>query len=216
MQTGYGFIHYPLSEEGITSAFEAVKSVHELVIDSVKYSCRVSHALEQYLKNHGGRFGAVGSSSNFGAYGIGGTIQQQQQQQPPPMLSLPTNSSFSTYYDRGSYQPTSLPSQYPTQSYFSQQEFTTYGGLTSTFAQPQIPSVIPPQSLYPAYSSAPYTSNGLSVIAPPAYQIPNPNTSMDLIAVHHTPFSKPNGSNNNIQQQFPGGSSGTGGGFGGL
>ncbi len=200
-----------MSEEGITSAFEAVKSVHELVIDSVKYSCRVSHALEQYLKNHSGRFGAVGSSSSIGAFGMGGPVQHQ----PPPILSLPTTSSFSTYYDRGSYQPTSLPSQYTTQGYFPQQEFTTYGGLTSTFAQPQIPSVIPSQSLYPAYSSAPYTSNGLSVIAPPAYQVPNPNASMDLIAVHHTPFSKPNGSNNNIQQQFPGGSSGTGG-FGGL
>lgn len=50
VQTGYGFIHYPLTEEGVTSAMEAVKSLHELVLDSVKYSCRVSHALEEYIK----------------------------------------------------------------------------------------------------------------------------------------------------------------------
>lgn len=50
VQTGYGFIHYPLTEEGIACALEAVRSLHELVLDSVKYSCRLSHALEEYLK----------------------------------------------------------------------------------------------------------------------------------------------------------------------
>lgn len=50
VQTGYGFIHYPLTEEGIACALEAVRSLHELVLDNVKYSCRVSHALEEFLK----------------------------------------------------------------------------------------------------------------------------------------------------------------------
>eukprot|EP01040_Poterioochromonas_malhamensis_P001620 gene1620-1714_t len=50
VQTGYGFIHYPLTEEGIACALESVRSLHELVLDNVKYSCRVSHALEEFLK----------------------------------------------------------------------------------------------------------------------------------------------------------------------
>lgn len=196
-------MHYPLTEEGINAAFEAVKSVHELVIDSVKYSCRVSHALEQYLKNQG-------------RYGPGGFIPQQQQA-PPPNFSLPaTNSGFSSYFDRGFQPPTMAPiaPPYPNQSFFMQQEFSTYGGLTPSYTQPQL-QITPPQAVYSSYSHQTFGSANVGVIAPP-YQVPTATSNMDLIAMRHSQFTNPN-TNNKSQQQFPGGGSGgSGGGLGGL
>lgn len=49
IQNGYGFIHYPLTPEGVRSAITAVHSLHQVTIDRVTYDCSVSHALEELL-----------------------------------------------------------------------------------------------------------------------------------------------------------------------
>lgn len=59
-QSGYGFIHYSSNETGVSSAFNAVKSLMDTVIDDVNYISKVSHALEKHLTSSGGG----GHSSN--------------------------------------------------------------------------------------------------------------------------------------------------------
>eukprot|EP01040_Poterioochromonas_malhamensis_P001622 gene1622-1716_t len=51
LQTGYGFIHYPLSEQGINAAVAAVRNLHEMVVGSIKYSCNISHGLDTLIKS---------------------------------------------------------------------------------------------------------------------------------------------------------------------
>jgi hypothetical protein len=49
VQNGYGFIHYPLTCDGIQSAITATRDVHQITVDRVVYDCTLSHLLESYL-----------------------------------------------------------------------------------------------------------------------------------------------------------------------
>lgn len=49
IQNGYGFIHFPLTSEGIQSALVATREVHQITVDRVIYDCTLSHLLESYL-----------------------------------------------------------------------------------------------------------------------------------------------------------------------
>lgn len=49
VQNGYGFIHYPLTCEGIQAAVNATREVHQVTMDRVTYDCTLSHLLESYL-----------------------------------------------------------------------------------------------------------------------------------------------------------------------
>ncbi len=48
-QSGYGFVHFPGTEEGIRSAFIAAQRLMDTEIDNVNYKCKISHHLEQHL-----------------------------------------------------------------------------------------------------------------------------------------------------------------------
>jgi hypothetical protein len=64
IQNGYGFVHFPLTEQGIKSAITAVNSLHQVTIDRVTYDCSVSHALEPFLKQ-ANEFGMDSFAANF-------------------------------------------------------------------------------------------------------------------------------------------------------
>lgn len=49
IQNGYGFVHFPLSAEGIKSAFQAVEALHQVTINQISYDCSVSNQLRQVL-----------------------------------------------------------------------------------------------------------------------------------------------------------------------
>eukprot|EP00599_Poterioochromonas_sp_BG-1_P007941 CAMPEP_0173150624 /NCGR_PEP_ID=MMETSP1105-20130129/11077_1 /TAXON_ID=2985 /ORGANISM="Ochromonas sp., Strain BG-1" /LENGTH=381 /DNA_ID=CAMNT_0014065807 /DNA_START=91 /DNA_END=1236 /DNA_ORIENTATION=+ len=51
IQSGYGFVHFQLNEEGIRSAMLATEQVHNSMIQRVRYQCRLSHGLKKYLAN---------------------------------------------------------------------------------------------------------------------------------------------------------------------
>jgi len=53
IQNGYGFVHYPLTNEGIDSALKAVEALHQVTINNVSYDCSVSNQLRQVLFNTG-------------------------------------------------------------------------------------------------------------------------------------------------------------------
>jgi hypothetical protein len=65
VQNGYGFVHYPLTQEGINAALNAVQSLHQVTINQITYDCSISNQLNQILTNiekqrirRGGSFGS--------------------------------------------------------------------------------------------------------------------------------------------------------------
>lgn len=50
LQHGYGFVHYPFTEQGVRSAMTAMNALHQVTIDRVTYDCSMSHVLEEYFK----------------------------------------------------------------------------------------------------------------------------------------------------------------------
>jgi hypothetical protein len=52
VQNGYGFVHYPLNEEGINSALNAVASLHQVTINQITFDCSISNQLNQILSSH--------------------------------------------------------------------------------------------------------------------------------------------------------------------
>jgi RNA recognition motif-containing protein len=48
-QSGYGFIHFPLTEAGVASALNAISQLNKTVVDHVAYECTVSHGLKNFL-----------------------------------------------------------------------------------------------------------------------------------------------------------------------
>lgn len=49
VQNGYGFVHYPLTPEGINSALMAVQNLHQVTINQITFDCSVSNQLNQIL-----------------------------------------------------------------------------------------------------------------------------------------------------------------------
>lgn len=52
IQNGYGFVHYPLTNEGINSALRAVNSLHQVTINQITYDCSISNQLKQVLSSN--------------------------------------------------------------------------------------------------------------------------------------------------------------------
>ena len=50
-QSGYGFIHYPGTPQGIEASFRAGDTLVDVMIDEVNYKCKISHHLERHLKH---------------------------------------------------------------------------------------------------------------------------------------------------------------------
>jgi hypothetical protein len=50
VQSGYGFIHFPLTHEGISSALHVSETVKQLHVDGIVFDCCLSHGLRHFLK----------------------------------------------------------------------------------------------------------------------------------------------------------------------
>ncbi len=49
MQSGYAFLHFALTSEGLKSALTAVEEVNNLVVDNIAYQCKMTHTLQVQL-----------------------------------------------------------------------------------------------------------------------------------------------------------------------
>ena len=49
-QTGYGFVHFPLTDTGIQSAISAAKVIRQVYINNVLYDCRLTWSLEEIIR----------------------------------------------------------------------------------------------------------------------------------------------------------------------
>jgi hypothetical protein len=52
-QSGYGFVHYPLTADGISAAVQASWIICQLNLDEVLYDCSLTHEFVQFLDNGG-------------------------------------------------------------------------------------------------------------------------------------------------------------------
>lgn len=48
-QSGYGFVHYSITGEGIHAAIRAASTLDDITVESVNYKCSLSHNLNKYL-----------------------------------------------------------------------------------------------------------------------------------------------------------------------
>jgi hypothetical protein len=48
-QSGYGFVHYAISGQGIQAAIRAATTLDDITVESVNYKCSLSHNLNKYL-----------------------------------------------------------------------------------------------------------------------------------------------------------------------
>jgi hypothetical protein len=51
IQSGYGFVHFPLSEEGVKSALTAISNLDGITINHITLDCSISNQLKQVLSN---------------------------------------------------------------------------------------------------------------------------------------------------------------------
>mmetsp|Transcript_7787 Transcript_7787/g.8518 ORF Transcript_7787/g.8518 Transcript_7787/m.8518 type:complete len:434 (-) Transcript_7787:293-1594(-) len=49
VQSGYAFIHYQLTEEGVQSAVMAVEQTNNASIDGIAYQCKITHSLQAHI-----------------------------------------------------------------------------------------------------------------------------------------------------------------------
>lgn len=80
IQNGYGFVHFPLTNEGIKSALQAVEALHQVTINHISYDCSVSNQLRQVLSQMERNPGAL-KNQGQGGYGGGGRMNQYNNQQ---------------------------------------------------------------------------------------------------------------------------------------
>ncbi len=120
MQSGYAFLHFALTPEGLKSAVTAVEEVNNLVVDNIAYQCKVTHTLQaQFLSmNYSEEESGVGMAnfprplshvlpssaplgdSNFKSYGS--PSQRMNLPRPFGMDILPQqNTPHSVPYGRG-------------------------------------------------------------------------------------------------------------------
>jgi RNA recognition motif-containing protein len=52
VQRGYGFVHFPASEEGVNAALKCVDALKDKIVDNIHYKCDVSHKLLRQLRTH--------------------------------------------------------------------------------------------------------------------------------------------------------------------
>lgn len=51
IQSGYGFVHFPLSDEGVKSALAAISNLDGITINHITLDCSISNQLKQILSN---------------------------------------------------------------------------------------------------------------------------------------------------------------------
>jgi hypothetical protein len=143
-QTGYGFLHYPLTEEGIESAVKAAKIVRQVHINHVLYDCRLTWSLEEIIHRR-----TLG-------------LPQQMKRSPsssPPSTDSPNLSGNKTIALQQAYYS---PSQQP------QANNNNFGGY-STASSVFPPSEPIPNMFFQPSNSSPYAMDGRYSMKPVQY-----------------------------------------------
>eukprot|EP01040_Poterioochromonas_malhamensis_P005753 gene5753-6187_t len=168
-QSGYGFIHFPGTPEGLNASFRAAQALMDIMIDDVNYKCKISHQLEQQLIKTS--TDEVELEPHQVEYG--GRIDQLSPSSLPPPPSVPAIQIPSYNYNVTGqrYHPSppnpSPPNAYgnlgqsiPTPANRANMEYSSQlvHGLSRTNSAPGLVANTP-RTPYASYSNLPYTPN---------------------------------------------------------
>jgi hypothetical protein len=151
VQNGYGFVHYPLTAEGINSALTAVKSLHQVTINQITFDCSVSNQLNQVLANM-----EKNSSGGVGGNGMNGFSPSNNNRNRRPM-NLNQMSGF---------QPDSRSG--------NNRSFTLNNGMAVNTTIPTVNNSYPSPAPSPGYSSSVMMSGGRGLHSTSGYSLPLP------------------------------------------
>jgi hypothetical protein len=141
-QTGYGFLHYPLTEEGIEAAVKAAKIVRQVHINHVLYDCRLTWSLEEIIHRR--------------------TLGLPQQMKRSPSSSPPSTDSPNLSQNK----TTSLQQAYYSPSQQPQANNNNFGGYSSSVFPPSEPI---PNMFFQPSNSSPYPGDGRYSMKPVQY-----------------------------------------------
>jgi hypothetical protein len=149
--SGYGFIHYELSNAGVQAALTAIEQIHERLIGSVALNCTPSHGLETFLKSSKTpvhpSMAKPPSSAPVSPHSV------NNNNQPPQMTS-----------SRGSFSPTNSSSSAGSSTFFHpqhhQQQHQQPQQLLSLQLNPPPPSAPLPTSHHPSLFSSSSMNKG--------------------------------------------------------
>jgi hypothetical protein len=164
VQNGYGFVHYPLSPEGIESALAAVNSLHQITINQITFDCSVSNQLKQILarnsmdNNNSNGNNRNRNNNNRRMNNNNMNNQQQQENQrfqyvPPPIRgnnprnnnnNMNSNNNNAGQFATPSYTPYAQP--FPHQGYPQQQQQMRSHQQRSSYGVMQAPMGTPPMN----------------------------------------------------------------------
>ncbi len=191
IQNGYGFVHYPLTQEGIQAAFNAVSSLHQVTIDRVTYDCSVSHALEEMIVPPTGSPKASPAAvpkktvnnaqqlpQNVLLHGQGSVPIDSTIPTPVPVLQFNNMNRGGMHHGYGSnnnlnamYPP---PAQSPQQQYYYSPQQQQQGGMDSARSAsgraPMAPMASPRYPMQPQGISMNYDGMGGFQYQDPQYQ----------------------------------------------
>jgi len=160
LQNGYGFIHFPLTQQGLQAAVDATYNVHQVTIDRVTYDCSLSRYLDEFQLPQPQIYAEFArrevkpvNNSNHGYH------QQQQPRfyppsaRPSPYHSLPAHPSYVTQEIN---QPRPAH-HYPPQGFSSYNQISPVLSAAPRLASSEIPrgiqQSVPPTSMYTTYGN---------------------------------------------------------------
>lgn len=156
IQNGYGFVHYPLTIEGIDAALRAVDSLHQVTINNISYDCSISNQLRQVLFNTG-RLLKKQNSQTTANHGTMGNARSNHSQFPHgrnPNIGFPGQSLPMYQMQQDTFvqaQPSKQPSQSPLMQYHDERNFFSLQNNTMS-ARPAVKSAA---AAYAAETTAP-------------------------------------------------------------
>lgn len=195
-QSGYGFVHYSITGEGIHAAIRAASSLDDITVESVNYKCSLSHNLNKYLTGEltmpaeDSQIPGLANNNMHGGYQEDlGLVDSDQFFHSPPQPSA-------QHLYNVSLPPTGGPQMYRPGGNNPSQMGLTNGGYQSQFA-PQSNSLYPlqqrqlPQQQLPKYvSQVPQAARNRPQSGPPVVP-PQPSSQFQ----HGGPGGRPRSMN---------------------
>jgi hypothetical protein len=166
LQNGYGFVHFPLTTEGIQAAVDATHNVHQVTVDRITYDCTLSRLLEDF------DLPAPQILPNF-----------------PPKRANPVNFFVPATPEQANDQPQQQQQQ-------QQQQYGFHPSLYQQHYHPSSSFVASPLSYSTTHSSSPYDSihNLPSSASSPLVYSSSPHPTSPFVS-HHLQFPFENNNN---------------------
>jgi hypothetical protein len=124
LQNGYGFVHFPLTLEGINTAIIATRNIHHVTINRIKYDSCLTRSLEEMIRQiqSGVSIEEITTAYSNGRIHNNDSQHQQHHQQHQPQYQPQQRRSFNEERENHNYNavfPTPIVAPVPSSSQIS-------------------------------------------------------------------------------------------------